>query len=60
MTDEQQTPTQEEIKELHKKWVEALRSGEYKQTQSKLHNEEGFCCLGGSIVTGKQIGRAHV
>lgn len=46
MTDEQQTPTQDEIKELHKKWVEALRSGEYKQTQSKLHNEEGFCCIG--------------
>ena len=46
MTDEQQNPTQEEIEELHKKWVEALRSGEYKQTQNKLHDKDGYCCLG--------------
>lgn len=31
-----------------KKWVRALRSGKYKQTQNQLaDNEEGaFCCLG--------------
>ena len=30
-----------------KKWVAALRSGEYKQTRYKLHAREGgFCCLG--------------
>lgn len=29
-----------------KKWVKALRSGEYKQTQSQLHDDTGFCCLG--------------
>ncbi len=31
---------------IKQKWVEALRSGEYKQTKSKLHDDEGFCCLG--------------
>lgn len=29
-----------------KQWVEALRSGEYPQTTDRLHNEEGYCCLG--------------
>lgn len=35
-------------KELVKKWVAALRSGEYKQTDKYLHHpqEESFCCLG--------------
>lgn len=28
------------------KWVNALRSGNYKQTIGKLQHEEGFCCLG--------------
>lgn len=30
------------------KWVEALRSGKYKQTLSELKNNQtgGFCCLG--------------
>ena len=32
------------------KWVDALRSGEYKQTRESLRNDEGnepkFCCLG--------------
>lgn len=30
------------------KWVEALRSGEYKQCKGTLHNAStgGFCCLG--------------
>lgn len=27
-------------------WVKALRSGEYKQTQRRLCDGEGFCCLG--------------
>ena len=40
-----------EIKENRKKWVEALRSGKYKQTEGTLKgkDEEGrdrFCCLG--------------
>lgn len=29
-----------------KKWVKALRSGKYKQTQKKLKDETGYCCLG--------------
>ena len=33
----------EQVKE---KWVNALRSGEYQQTQLYLHKEDGFCCLG--------------
>lgn len=27
-------------------WIAALRSGKYSQTQSTLHDEKGFCCLG--------------
>ena len=27
-------------------WLEALRSGLYKQTRGQLRNEKGFCCLG--------------
>jgi hypothetical protein len=34
-------------KELKAKWVEALRSGKYKQGKGMLRNEKGqFCCLG--------------
>lgn len=29
-----------------KKWVNALRSGKYKQTKQVLKNHEGYCCLG--------------
>ena len=33
--------------EVKAKWVEALRSGEYRQTKGYLHrNGGGFCCLG--------------
>ena len=32
--------------QIKQKWVSALRSGDYKQTQNRLHNEYGFCCLG--------------
>lgn len=28
------------------KWVKALRSGEYKQTNGTLRDQDGFCCLG--------------
>ena len=38
--------TKEEQKENRKKWVAALRSGEYKQTTNALRNDKGFCCLG--------------
>jgi len=29
-----------------KLWVDALRSGEYAQTEERLNDEDGFCCLG--------------
>lgn len=34
--------------ELKRVWLEALRSGDYKQCQDTLHNFKtgGFCCLG--------------
>jgi hypothetical protein len=32
--------------EVMRKWVAALRSGEYKQTKRNLRDEHGFCCLG--------------
>lgn len=31
---------------VKKMWTEALRSGEYSQTQHALKNSGGFCCLG--------------
>ena len=33
-------------KAIAMKWVAALRSGDYKQTNSQLRNDKGFCCLG--------------
>lgn len=32
--------------EVKKLWLEALESGEYKQTRRQLKNNKGFCCLG--------------
>lgn len=29
-----------------KKWVAALRGGEYKQTRQRLQDDKGYCCLG--------------
>ena len=36
------TPNKQRIR----KWVDALRSGEYRQGYHQLRNNEGFCCLG--------------
>lgn len=33
-------------KEVKRAWVEALRSGEYKQCTGRLRREDGYCCLG--------------
>jgi hypothetical protein len=33
-------------RDIAKRWVEALRSGEYKQSRSMLRNKHGYCCLG--------------
>ena len=32
--------------QIKQKWLNALRSGEYQQTQRYLRKEDGFCCLG--------------
>jgi hypothetical protein len=32
--------------EVKERWLNALRSGEYKQTAFKLKTNDGFCCLG--------------
>ena len=32
--------------QVKQKWLSALRSGDYQQTQLKLHTDDGFCCLG--------------
>lgn len=31
---------------IKQRWLEALRSGEYKQTTENLQDCRGFCCLG--------------
>jgi hypothetical protein len=38
--------TKEQQKEHRKLWIDALRSGDYKQATSQLRYEDGFCCLG--------------
>ena len=32
--------------QVKQKWLSALRSGDYKQTQNYLYADNGFCCLG--------------
>jgi hypothetical protein len=32
--------------QIKQRWIEALRYGEYEQTQSRLHTNRGYCCLG--------------
>lgn len=32
--------------EIKQKWVDALRSGEYKKGTEYLYSDNGFCCLG--------------
>lgn len=32
--------------DIKERWVAALRSGDYKQTQERLRDANGFCCLG--------------
>jgi hypothetical protein len=33
-------------KAIKRRWVKALRSGEYKQTKGALRADSGYCCLG--------------
>lgn len=46
-----QLATEEEEREMElgpnqKAWIQALRSGKYKQAKKRLKTENGFCCLG--------------
>ena len=48
------------LNENAKKWVAALRSGEYNQTTRCLQDDEGFCCLG--VATDlfiRETGKGH-
>lgn len=48
---------------LKAKWVEALRSGDYRQGEGQLHNNDNdtFCCLGVlCVVMGAAFGPAHI
>lgn len=33
-------------KEMKQRWVDALRSGKYRQAQGALEKDGGYCCLG--------------
>lgn len=33
-------------KSQFERWIEALRSGDYPQTQGCMQDDKGFCCLG--------------
>lgn len=37
------------LTENQKKWVKALRSGEYEQAKGALQTPLGFCCLGAGV-----------
>ncbi|BDA70210.1 hypothetical protein CAL7716_043760 [Calothrix sp. PCC 7716] len=39
----------EQQKELVKKWVDALRSGKYKQDTCQLKTDNGYCCMGVAV-----------
>jgi hypothetical protein len=32
--------------ELQERWLQALESGEYKQSEGELHKDGAYCCLG--------------
>ena len=49
-------------KSQFERWIEALRSGDYPQTQGCMQDDKGFCCLGvlmhiegGDIVFGEEF-----
>lgn len=42
--------------EAVKKWVAALRSGEFKQGSKRLKDDDKYCCLGVACVLAKREG----
>lgn len=45
-----------------RKWIEALRSGEFKQTKNELYKSGSFCCLGvaACVIEGRPNFMKHV
>ena len=46
--------------DIKSKWIQALRSGNYKQAKGSLRVDDGFCCLGVLCdVYQKEVGDAN-
>jgi hypothetical protein len=39
-------PLNDDQRAFRNAWIGALKSGDYAQTQGRLYDEKGFCCLG--------------
>lgn len=39
-------PNNDQRADLLRRWVDALRSGKYKQARGRLKTDDGYCCLG--------------
>ena len=44
------------LTENQKKWVDALRSGDYKQAKGRLECHGSYCCLGVACLVAEQHG----
>ena len=42
-----------------KKWIKAMRSGNYRQTHYALKDGHGYCCLGVACEINKRLGQAE-
>lgn len=49
-------------KELKRKWIKALRSGEYEQGKDYLFAGGAYCCLGvlGSVMGASNVSMNHI
>ena len=45
-----------QLTEPQKQWIAALRSGEYKQCKTQLHDGHAYCCLGVACEIAKANG----
>lgn len=51
-----ETPTQIDKPRLRREWVDALRSGEFKQGKRFLQHKDKYCCLGVACVIAERHG----